>query len=319
MNKLGDLQKRLYDPDLSAEEYAARKKEFLDSYYSLRKKTETNIWGCMSFKTKKLIHPLILGIYKAKNRLGGFSFTVIKDERKTTQNPIIFAVTHVGKFDIELVSEAIKEHYYLLSGDFEHIQGILDEPFLNLNGVLYFNEKDKKDRREVSERMVGLLKQGANILYFPEGTWNLSPNLPVLPCYWGIIDVARRGMADIVPIGAEQYGKHFDIAIGANIDISDYGEGDKEKARAITDLRNVLATLKWDIWEKHQARRKDIPEDWYAKWCEARFREWSYFSLNYVDELVYKPKGIINSDEAFAFMNKLIPCRENAFLFKKRL
>ena len=33
---------------------------------------------------------------------------------------------YVGKYDIEVISEAIKEHYYLLSGDYEHIQGIID-------------------------------------------------------------------------------------------------------------------------------------------------------------------------------------------------
>ena len=60
---------------------------------------------------------------------------------------MIFAVTHVGKFDIEVVSEAIRDHYYLLSGDFEHLQGLIDARFLALNGVIYFNETVKEDRR----------------------------------------------------------------------------------------------------------------------------------------------------------------------------
>ena len=32
-------------------------------------------------------------------------------------------MTHVGKSDVETVSEAIGSHYTLLSGDFERMQG----------------------------------------------------------------------------------------------------------------------------------------------------------------------------------------------------
>ena len=54
--------------------------------------------------------------------------------------PKIFVITHVGKYDIQVISEAIAQHYYLLSGDFEHIQGTIDNKFLNLNGALYFKK-----------------------------------------------------------------------------------------------------------------------------------------------------------------------------------
>ena len=160
-----------------------------------------------------------MGIYKLKNRLGGFSYEIIKDERMTTERPIIFAITHVGKFDIEVISEAIKEQYYLLSGDYEHIQGIIDAPFLALNGVIYFNEKDKDDRKLVSKKMINHLNDGGNLMYFIEGTWNITPNLPMLPCYWGIVDVARNGKAIIIPVACEQYGKKFKVNIGKNFDM----------------------------------------------------------------------------------------------------
>ena len=29
-------------------------------------------------------------------------------------------------------------------------------------------------------------------MYFIEGTWNLTLNLPMLPCYWGIFDIAKK-------------------------------------------------------------------------------------------------------------------------------
>lgn len=110
-------------------------------------------------KTRKRLHGVMLSAYRIKNRLGGFTFEILHDCRTSVNRPIIFAVTHVGKFDIEVVSEAIRDHYYLLSGDYEHIQGTIDAPFLNVNGVIYFNEKVPSDRKQVSERMISHLKQ----------------------------------------------------------------------------------------------------------------------------------------------------------------
>ena len=171
---------------------------------------------------RRKIHKYILGIYALKNRLGGSSYEVLRDNRIALSSLTIFAITHMGKYDIEIVSEAIKEHYYLLSGDYGHLRGTIDAAFLALNGVFYFNEKVKEDRKAVCDKMIDHLKQGGNLMYFPEGTWNLSPNLPVLPCYLGIIDIARAEEATIVPVAAEQYGKHFVINIGENFNVNKY-------------------------------------------------------------------------------------------------
>lgn len=209
MNILADKQQWMFEPNISEEEREIRKKEFYELYYRLRKKEENSFLGRLSLKTRKRMHKFILPIYKIKNRIGGFSYEILNNRRTPTNRPMIFAITHVGKFDIEVVSEAIQDHYYLLSGDYEHIQGIIDAPFLAINGVIYFNEKVKQDRVAVSERMIAHLKAGGNLMYFPEGTWNLSSNLPVLPCYWGIVEIAQKSNAIIVPVAAEQYVKRF--------------------------------------------------------------------------------------------------------------
>lgn len=261
---------------------------------------------------------MILLVYCIKNRLGGFSHEVIKDLHSETDKPIIFAVTHVGKFDIEVVSEAIRSHYYLLSGDYEHIQGIIDAPFLGVNGVIYFNEKVEEDRRSATERMIRLLQEGGNLMYFPEGTWNLTPNLPVLPCYWGIVDIAKQGEAVIVPVAAEQYDRHFKINIGENFDMNKYGAGVEEKARAIKDLRDVLATLKYEIWETVSVKREELVADEWDKYVEERFSEWPYFNQQYIAGLVYQPKDVTSPQKAFAYKKKLIPPKVNAFLLRER-
>lgn len=319
MNILAEKQKKMYDENLTEEEKNEAEKDFFDTYYKLRSIEEKRL-DKLSLEQRKKLHGLILGIYKLKNLLGGFSYEIINNKKTYTDRPVIFAVTHIGKFDIEVVSEAIKEHYYLLSGDYEHIQGIIDSPFLAMNGVIYFNEKDKNDRKQVSSKMINHLNDGGNLMYFIEGTWNITPNLPMLPCYWGIVDIAKKGNAIIVPVACEQYGKHFKVNIGENFDMLNYGNNVEDKSIAINDLRDTLATLKWEIWESEDILiRSELKGDEWEKYVADRFKEWPYFNEEYIDGLVYKPKNVTERDEVYAPIKKLVPNKNNAFLFNKRL
>lgn len=322
MNILAEKQKELLrlKEIISKEEYSKKEKEYLDLYYELRNKNDKRFYSKLTLEQRKKIHKFILTVYKIKNRIGNFSYEVIKDEREKTDRPIIFALTHVGKFDIEVTSESIKDHYYLLSGDFEHIQGIIDAPFIALNGVIYFNEIVKEDRQLASKKMIDHLNNNGNLMYFPEGTWNLSPNLPMLPCYWGIVDVAKKGNAIIIPVAAEQYGKHFKINIGKNIDMNFYGDSNEEKTKAINDLRDCLAKLKWEIWETEpMIERQNITGKEWDEYISERFKEWPYFNEEYISGLIFKPKNVVEGEEVYAPVKKLIPNRNNAFLYNKRL
>lgn len=305
MNILGNEQKKVLEKGLSKEEYNERFEKFLGLYYKLRSIDEDKWWNKLSLEQKQKIHGLILGIYKIKNKLGGFSYQLLADKRTYTNRPTIFVPTHIGKFDIENISEAIKSHYYLLSGDYEHIQGIIDAPFLGLNGVFYFNEKVKEDRQAVTKKMKAHLLNNGNLLYFIEGTWNLTPNLPVLPCYWGIIDIARETNAIIVPMGIEQYGKHFKINIGENFDVNNYSTDIDGKALAIGDLRDALATLKWEIWETEHTTHDNLKNYDWQDYIDTRFSEWNGFNKEYVQSLIFRPKDVITPLEVFSTISDI--------------
>ena len=97
-----------------------------------------------------------------------------------------------------------------------------------------------------------------------------------------------------------------------------YGDTKEEKTRAITDLRDTLATLKWEIWESYgQYNRKDFDGTEGEKYAEDRFKEWPYFNKEYIKGLIYSPKGVISHDDAFEHVKKLVPNKNNAFLFDK--
>lgn len=319
MNILSAAQQKIYEQNISDKERKKREKEFYELYYKTREKDEHSFLGRLSLKTRQRLHKIIFLIFVIKNRINGFTCKVIKDEREKTDRPIIFALTHVGKFDIEVSAVAIKDHFYLLSGDYEHLQGLVDGAFLLANGVLFFNEKVKWDRAEVVDRMIEHLKQGGDLMYFPEGTWNLKSELPVLPCYWGIIDVAQKSNAIIIPVAVEQYGKRFIINIGKNIDMLKYGLEKTEKENAITELRDIMATLKWEIWESESTlNRSEITADYWDDYVSDRLSEWN-FTYNQIEELIYKPKNIYKAQDVFVHLKNITPSSKTAFLFNKKL
>ena len=117
---------------------------------------------------------------------------------------------------------------------------------------------------------------------------------------------------------AEQYDRHFKINIGENFDMNKYGARVEEKARAIKELRDVLGTLKYEIWESVPARLEELIADDWGIYVEERFCEWPYFNPQYIAGLVYQPKDVTSPQKAFAYKKKLIPPKVNAFLLRER-
>ena len=98
-------------------------------------------------------------------------------------------------------------------------------------------------------------------MIWPEGAWNITENEVVMKLYTGAVEMAIRSGADIVPIAIEQYGKSFYVNIGKNISL-DKSTDLNEKRKLSDDLRDILCTLKWEIWEQFPIiPRSSLPEN----------------------------------------------------------
>ena len=86
-----------------------------------------------------------------------------------------------------------------------------------LNGYIPFETNNKVDRKIATKRSIEVLNNGGNLLIYPEGAWNITPNLPVMKLYDGTASMALETGADIIPIGIEQYNNDFFVSIGENI------------------------------------------------------------------------------------------------------
>ena len=237
-----------------------------------------------------------------------------------TKRPIIFCITHIGKVDIEISAQILKKHFYLLSGDFDNVHGNLDGFFLELHGIIYLDKFNKEDTKNAKEKAIKILNKKGNIMWFVEGTWNLSKNLPVLPLPFGIIEVAQKSGALILPVALEQYDKNIYVNFGELIEVANnINDEISYKLSAIEKLRDQMATFKFQIWEKQGIlKRKDIPTDYHIKNVQHQVSLWK-FTYEEIQSKVFNPKDITTHEDAFAHLQNIPINRNTAFLLNKRL
>jgi 1-acyl-sn-glycerol-3-phosphate acyltransferase len=211
--------------------------------------------GINAILMHSVFHRILLPAMSFTRKLRKDEIYILKDKRNELNNsPVIYACTHLGGFDIETLFEVIKDPCWLFLGNPNEIYFNMDGLLLWLNGVICLDIQDKQDRFIAKERAIELLKQGGNLLIFPEGTWNIYDNLPIMPLYWGTAEMAIRSKVPIIPIAIEKYEKTFYVNIGEAI--TEHLTVEINKETLTLELEECLSTLKWEIWEKHGIHKR---------------------------------------------------------------
>lgn len=292
----------------------------LDLYYIKKRKQVYSKTGGVPKRIKlhNFLHWLLVPCIILLRKINGIKLTIVCDERKKTKKPVIYACTHIGGVDIETAFEAIKNPCWLFLGDPREIYKNFDGVMLSMNGVICLDSKDKKDRMIGKETAIGLLKNGGSLMIFPEGAWNISVNQPVMGLFSGTAEIAIKSGAEIVPVAMECYDKHMYVAIGENMDISEYCLEDKY--RLTSKLRDNLATLKWHVFETVGVKeRSNIPADYKEKFINSIIndnKDTSYTEQDVIDTM-FVDKRVTEPKTAFAHLEKMKLNKQNAFLFRK--
>lgn len=235
--------------------------QLIEYYRNERKYIYENNIPIKGIKWRKRIHKIMFAIIKMKRVLLHQKLTILHDEREDTDKTIIYACTHIGRYDIEMALESIQDTCFLFLGSPGKLYRSLNGVLVYLFGFIGCDTTEKEDRHIAKELAIRTLKQGGNILIFPEGAWNITENQVVMKLYTGTIEMAIRSGADIVPIAIEQYEKSFYINIGKNISLDETSDLNK-KRKLSDDLRDTLCTLKWEIWEQFPiTKRSSLPEN----------------------------------------------------------
>lgn len=271
------------------------------------------------------IHTPLLGGLIVNRWLNRQSLAVIGDRRRKTTRPVVYCCTHIGRYDVEMAFEAIRSHCWIFMGDVSDLYDTFDGFILGVNGMIGLETDDADDRYVAKETAIRLLKQGGSLLIYPEGAWNVTPNQPVMRLYPGAVEMALRTGAEIVPVAIEQDGRSFWANIGENIYFIAYADkaDDKATKRRLSDeVRQAMASLKWEIWAHRQLellRRADLPANYAETFVQTIMAEGE--PVNYTLDVALRSRYRSPDDpeEVWAHLGRLVPCRENAFLYNKRI
>lgn len=288
----------------------------LETYYRERRKyLFAQGTKLRHIRSRKALYPLFSAFLKIGRCFQKQTIQVLGEPQKD-YGQAIFACTHIDSGDLEGIYEVLGQSCWWFVGDpcilYKDISGLL----LYINGSIFLETLDKIDRHIAYLRAVELLKGGGSLMIFPEGARNGSKNRPILPLFQGTAKMAMEAHVKIVPVGIERYDRRFVIKFGQALLPEDY-TGHEALTQA---LRDSMATLKWDIWEREGvASRSALPKDYGKKFSEAFARQiapWN--TLESIEATRFHDRAELTQREAFAHLDRLIPNRENAFLWRKQ-
>lgn len=77
-----------------------------------------------------------------------------------------------------------------------------------------------------------------------------------------------------------------------------------------------MATLKWEIWEKQtQTKRAELPPDYRLQELQEQMH--GIYTMHDIEVTRFHTKAEIAQKEVDTHLEMLIPCKKNAFLFRK--
>lgn len=316
----------------SLEEYkrlsTEAKKQYLEDLSIYLKGIREKVIG---HKFRKKIHPLLLNVMGNMNKFElvpvGMTDKNKEEMLKIMEDgPVIFAINHSNVNDVPTSGTIIKEHGYLLASD--EVRGKFNGFLFELIGVVWVQrEKNAEKKKELSpkEHMIKLLQENQSIKTFPERTWNVSDNDIILPFKWGDVSISQETGRPIIPIIMEyDYNTnkcHY------NIGEAIYIPKGADKLDENNNLRDKMATLRYEIWETKDIERKqkpgyltgkeytDLARKEFEEYKKELREEYPTFDEQEEAKMIYRP--YTTQEEAFKHLEKIKPTTKNGFLFSK--
>lgn len=195
----------------------------------------------------------------------------------------IIVMNHSNCHDFPFINKVLNKHFFILSAT-ENLCG-LEGKVINMNGCISVDRNSENSRKKSTDMIKYILSKGYDVLVMVEGTWNLSPSIPILPFSWGILNIAKELNVEILPVILEyDYDNKKCFAnIGEMFNVNNYSD----KKKCYNDLRDYMATLRWNLWELAGKQK-------YNSLNKEKFDEYVKYLLNEYPKLNYeKEKKIL--------------------------
>lgn len=223
-----------------------------------------------SVRIRKMIHSILLKllplfleykqVFENKNVLLGIDAPDTPLE--LTDKPVIWCSNHGFKDDVA-ASIGATRHAYILFGSFPAFFNTFDGIGAYVNGVIMCNRKVKDSKAASVEAAKKVINMGTDLLMYPEGVWNKTPEKLVLDLWPGAYRLAKETGSRIVPVIhylADPHKKYKGNVIHTVVadPISIEGLSEQE---GIQLLRDTIATWYFLMMEKYgQSTREELLE-----------------------------------------------------------
>lgn len=265
---------------------------------------------------RKVINPLVRSAVPLTTKT---KLKVIRSA-KMPKGPVIFCSTHGFKDDIVDAVIIAKRQSYILIGALSQLMYSFDGISAWLNGCILVDRLKKSSRKASKDKMLRALSLGSSVLIFPEATWNNSPNQMTSGLFSGFYDIAVASGFPVAVIATHREGKYVYGILDEAFDVTKFT---REEGTEI--LKEKMSSLRWELMEKYsKVDRSSLPygveaDKYWETHINRLIAEVDFW--DYEDELRAKfiDKTITEPSVAFLHLNHLVPTKNNAFLFNKRL
>lgn len=246
--------------------------------YVLARKLQTTTPGALTIAPhlKKFVNKLDASVTKL---LAGSKLECITDGTKNIPGGgVLFANNHLGILDNLCWIPSNPRHSVLLHGSdtsklllwIQYVTGLV---LVNKN-----DPNDRKNRTDAKLDMIHILMKGHTVWYYPEGTWNMSPNKLHLPMSYGFLEVAKKAGVPVVPVATDltydtstdegkvtrmhiRYGKPIYVSIQDDL------------SEKLEEYEAALSTLRWELIEEKGLFQRNKLTNWdYINFLKGQYR-----------------------------------------------
>lgn len=268
-------------------------------------------------KLRKRLNPalrLVAG-FGAENKIH-----VERKAKIPNDKPIIFAPTHGFRDDISATINKIKRHAYLLYASLPHFYYTFEAIALWLNGCAIIDRKDKESKRSAVPKMARVIDFGADVIWYPEGVWNKTPNLLVQDLYHGIYMLAKEKNALVVPMALYEVNGVCHVIFDEPMDIGKYSCEEGLKL-----LRDRMAISLMELMMKYApiTKRSDIGdfEEYQKKFVDdLAATAKGFYDAEIENTAQFHDKSKVSAEEVFAPLENVEITQDNAYAlcYRKR-
>ena len=247
------------------------------------------------------------------------------------REPVFWCSNHAFKDDTLATILAAQRHAYILFGSVPQFYNTFDGITAWLNGVVMTNRKVAVSRHTSVSKAIRAMQFGADLMVFPEGVWNKSPNALILDLWPGIYRIACDTGAKVVPVvhyirdcTNREKNNPIHTVIDDPISIDNLSE-----RAALELIRDVLATwfyLMMEIYGK--STREDVlegydtPVEAWGQSLKARVKTANRYDLEIELCADYRPKWITEPQQvwqAIADVTNITPQNVGHVFYAKQL